>query len=43
MDLAKKTSTQIISNDEMEDIIKIVKSIEDFGLLLNGVNELFQN
>ena len=29
----------IISNDEMEDIIKIVKSLEDFGLLLKGVSE----
>ena len=26
----------IISNDEMEDIIKIVKSLEDSGLLLKS-------
>ena len=32
-------TTLIISNDEMEDILKIVKSLEDFGLLLEGVNE----
>ena len=33
----------IISNDEMEDIIKIVKSLEDSGLLLKGVSETVQN
>ena len=27
----------------MEDIIKIVKSLEDSGLLLKGVTETFQN
>ena len=27
----------------MEDIIKIVKSLEDFGLLLKGVSEAIQN
>ena len=27
----------------MEDIIKIVKSLEDFGLLLKGVSETIQN
>ena len=29
----------IISNDEMEDILKIVKFLEDSGLLLKGVGE----
>ena len=33
----------IISNDEMEDIIKIVKSLEDSCLLLKGVIETVQN
>ena len=33
----------IISNDEINDIIKIVKSLEDFGLLLKGVAETVQN
>ena len=33
------TTTLIISNDSMEDIIKIVKSLEDSGLLLKGVSE----
>ena len=31
------------SNEEMEDIIKIVKSLEDSGLLLKGVSETIQN
>ena len=35
-------TTLIISNDEIEDIIKIVKSLEDSGLLLKGV-ETIQN
>ena len=30
-------TTLIISNDEIEDIIKIVKSLEESGLLLKGV------
>ena len=36
-------TTLIISNDEIEDIIKIVKSLEDSGLLLKGVVETVQN
>ena len=32
-----------ISNDEIEDIIKAVKSLEDSGLLLKGVTEKVQN
>ena len=36
-------TTLIISNDEIEDIIKIVKSLEDSGLLLKGVSETVQN
>ena len=35
--------TLIISNDEINDIIKIVKSLEDSGLLLKGVTEKVQN
>ena len=33
----------IISNDEMEDIIKIVKSLENSGLLLKRISETTQN
>ena len=42
--LGSGTSTLIISNDEMEDVMKIVKSFEDSGLFLKGVNdETIQN
>ena len=37
------STTLIISNNEMEDIIKIVKFLEDLGLLLKGVTETVQN
>ena len=37
------TTTLIISNDEMEDLIKIVKSLEDSGLSLKGVTEAVEN
>ena len=43
LDLAKQATTLILSNDEMEDIIKIVKSLKDSGLLLKGVTETIQN
>ena len=36
-------STLIISNKDMDDLIKIVKSLEDSGLLLKGITELVQN
>ena len=36
-------TTLIISNDEMDDILKIVKSLEDSGVLLKGVNETIQH
>ena len=36
-------TTLIISNNDMEDLIKIVKSLEDSGLLLKGVTESVQN
>ena len=37
------TTTLIISNDEMNDILKIVKSPEDSGLLLKAVSETIQH
>ena len=37
------TNTLIISNKDMEDLIKIVKYLEDSGLLLKGVTESVQN
>ena len=36
-------TTLIISNDETHDIIKLVKSRQDSGLLLKGVTETVQN
>ena len=33
----------IISNDEMKEIIEIVKSLEDSSFLLEGVTETVQN
>ena len=41
--LGFETTTLIISNDEIEGIIKIVKSLEDSGLLFKGVSETIQN
>ena len=32
-------TTLIISNNEIEDLIKIIKSLEDSGLFLKGVTE----
>ena len=37
------TTTLITSNDEVNDIIKIAKSLEDSGLLWKGVTETVQN
>ena len=36
-------TTLIISNKDMDDLIKIVKSIEDSGLLLKGITKSVQN
>ena len=33
----------IISNKEMNDIMKIVKSLEKFGLLIKGVSKTIKN
>ena len=41
--LGSGNTTLIISNKDMEDLIKIVKSLEDSGLLLKGVTETVQN
>ena len=40
--LGSGTTTLIISNDEMKDIIRIVKSLEDSGLLLKGISKIIQ-
>ena len=41
--LGSGATTLIISNDEMGDILKIVKSLEDSGVLLKGVTETIQH
>ena len=41
--LGSGTTTIIISNDEMNDIIKVVKSLEDSGVILKGVSETIQH
>ena len=42
LDLAKQT-TLIISNKEMDDLLEIVMSLENAGLLLKYVRETIQN
>ena len=37
------TTTLIVSNEEMNSIMKIVKSLEESGLLIKGVSETYQN
>ena len=41
--LGSGMTTLIISNDEMDDILKIVKSLENSGLILKGVSETIQH
>ena len=38
LDLAKQT-TLIISNKEMNDIMKIIKSLQEFGLLIKALEK----
>ena len=38
-----KTIALIIANEEMDDIVKIVKSAEESGLLIKGVSETIKN
>ena len=41
--LGSGTTTLIVSNDEIQDILKIVKSLEDSGVLLKEVTETIHN
>ena len=36
-------TTLIISNDDMQDLLKIVKSLENSGMLLDGITETVKN
>ena len=38
-----ETTALVISNEEMEDIMKIVKSLEESGLLIKGISETIEN
>ena len=40
---SRNNTTLIISNKDMDDLIKIVKSLEDSDLLLKGITESVQN
>ena len=42
-DLTPNIITLTISNEEMNDVMKIVKSLEDSGLLIKSVNETVKN
>ena len=42
MSSASHTATLIISNDEIDNLIKIVKSLEDNDLLIKGVTKTVQ-
>ena len=37
------TTALIILNEEMEDIMKIVKPLEESGSLVNGISETIKN
>ena len=37
------TTALIISNEEIEDILKVVKSLEESGLLIKGISEIIKN
>ena len=40
---SRNHTTLIISNDDIQDLLKIVKSLEDSGILLNGITETVKN
>ena len=37
------TTTLIISNEEIKDVMKIIKSLEESGLLIKDVREIIKN
>ena len=43
LDLAPRMATIIISNEEINDVMKIVKSLEESGLLIKGFSEPIKN
>ena len=43
LDFTLRTTTLIISNEEMNDTMKIVKSLEESVILIKGVSETIFN
>ena len=43
LDLASRVKILIISNEEINDIMKIVKYFEKSGLLIKGVSKTIKN
>ena len=43
LDLAPRATALIISNEEMNDIMEIVKSLEESRLLIKSVSETIKN
>ena len=43
LDVASRTAALIISNEEMGNIMEIVKSREESGLLIKGISETIKN
>ena len=41
-DLASRMATLVISNEELNDIMKIFKSLEESGLLIKDISEMKQ-
>ena len=41
--LGFETATLIISNEEINDVMKIVQALEDSGILLKGVTKTIKN
>ena len=39
LNIASRTAALIISNEEIKDIMKIIKSLEEPGLLRKGISE----
>ena len=42
-DLRWRITTLITSNEEMEDIMKVVKSVEESGLIIKGISETIKD
>ena len=41
--LGSGTTTLIISNEKMNDIMEIIKSLEEYGLLIKSVSKAIKN